>query len=249
MNKSDFEIIKANLEARIEACKQTLGLITEDNPIENLTVAQLKAAKAFVKDEYVKQSNILLIDLYHVIGMGNLSATQLGVFTKLIKEYASYRPDLNALEKWTGNLYNLPKIPKRTKFKLKELGLELVAGRGGEIEEISESLPSEESIEEKLMTEDVRDNVAGITPIGVYKVSENAIIIDKDDVTKFSEFIVNHKLFKTQAPLLIEQHIKQQKQYGGLYWMLKGNDYWGIPEHKSTKDSLRDFYKNLGRIV
>lgn len=249
MNKSDLEIIKTNLEARIEACKQTLGLITEDNPIESLTVTQLKAAKAFVKDEYIKQSTILLIDLYHIIGMGNLSATQLGVFTKLIKEYASYRPDLNALEKWTGNLYNLPKIPKRTKFKLKELGLELVSGRGGEIEEISESLPSEESVEDKMVEKDLKDTIDGLTPVGVYKQSENAIIVNKDEVINFSEFIINHKFFKTQTPALIEQHIRQQKLYGGISWALKGNDYWGIPGNKPTKDSIRDFYKNLGRIV
>ena len=249
MNKSDFEIIKTNLEARIEACKQTLGLITEDNPIENLTVAQLKAAKAFVKDEYVKQSNILLIDLYHVIGMGNLSAVQRGIFNKLIAEYASYRPDLNALNKWTGNLYNLPKIPKRTKFKLKELGLELVSGRGGEIEEISESLPSEESLEDKMVEKDMKDALDGLTPVGVYKLSDNAIIVPEDKLTSFSEFIINLKCFQTQLPAVIEQNIRKQKTYGGIYWTYRDGSYWGIPDNKQIRDSLRDFYKTLGGIV
>ena len=249
MNKSDFEIIKTNLEARIEACRHTLGLITEDNPIENLTVAQLRTAKTFVKDEYVKQSNILLIDLYHVIGMGNLSATQRGIFTKLIAEYASYRPDLNALNKWNGNLYSLPKIPKRTKFRLKELGLELVAGRGGEIEEISESLPSEESVEDTMVEKDMKDSLEGLTPVGVYKLTDNAIVVPEDELTKFSEFIINHKCFQTQIPAIIEQNIKKQKTYGGIYWTYRAGSYWGVPDNRQIRDSLRDFYKTLGGIV
>ena len=145
MNKTDFETITSKLEARINACDKTLGLITEDNSIENITLAQLKAIKSFAAREYPIQTNILLVDTYHVIGMGNLSAVQLGIFTKLIKRYTEYRPDLNALTKWDGNIDTLPKIPKRTKFKLLELGVELVSGRGGEIEE---SLEEAEEISE-----------------------------------------------------------------------------------------------------
>ena len=89
MNKEDFETIITKLKDRISACDETLGLITETNPIENITVAQLRAIKTFAAGEYKRQTNILLVDCYHVIGMGNLSAVQLSVFTRLIKQYSA----------------------------------------------------------------------------------------------------------------------------------------------------------------
>lgn len=242
MNKTDFETITSKLEARINACDETLGLITEDNPIENITVAQLKAVKAFAVSEYPIQTNILLIDSYHVIGMGNLSAVQLGIFTKLIKRYAEYRPDLNALTKWDGNIDTLPKIPKRTKFKLLELGVELVSGRGGEIEEISEEA---DEISESTAVTKTEVNPETLVPVGRYDQVKGMIMVEPDELEAFAEFITHHKLFKTVPPEMLVNKIMTQQAYCGIHWVYVEEQYRGLPDKKSTRDSIRDFYKNF----
>ncbi len=235
MNKTDFETITSKLEARINACDETLGLITEANPIESITVAQLKAVKAFAVSEYPIQTNILLIDSYHVIGMGNLSAVQLGIFTKLIKRYAEYRPDLNAITKWDGNIDTLPKIPKRTKFKLLELGVELINGRSGEIEEISESTAVTK----------IEVNSETLVPVGKYDQAKGMIIVEPDELEAFTEFITHHRLFKAIQPEMMALKMKTQQAYCGIQWAYVENQYRGLPDKKSTRDSIRDFYKNF----
>lgn len=245
MNKEDFEIITAKLKERISACEETLGLITEDNSIENITVAQLKAVKAFAACEYPRQTNILLIDSYHVIGMGNLSAVQLSTFTKLIKQYTEYRADLNAITKWDGNIDTLPKIPKRTKFKLLELGVELVGGRGGEIEKASEEADEVlESTESTTITKTVA-NPETLVPVGKYDSSNGMIIVEPDELEAFAKFITHYKPFKIVSPEIMVDKIMTQQIYCGIRWVFVKNQYRGIPGNASLRDSIRDFYKNF----
>ena len=250
MDKEDFNIITTKLEERIKACDETLGLITEDNPIENITVAQLKAIKSFAAKEYKKQSNILLIDCYHVIGMGNLSATQLGIFTKLIKQYSEYRPDLNAVMRWDGNIDNLPKIPKRTKFKLLELGITLVNGRSGEIEEISEDniIEQQETIDKNELLENSEGST--IKAVGKFKVSLNSVILEPDEVEEFSKFVTtNISQYKTIDPNIISNKILTRQAFAGLDWAFIDNQYRGIPKNQSIRNLFKNFYTQLDSIM
>ena len=247
MNKEDFEIIITKLKDRISACDETLGLITETNPIENITVAQLKAIKTFAAGEYKRQTNILLVDCYHVIGMGNLSAVQLGVFTKLIKQYSAYRPDLNAILRWDGDIDDLPKIPKRTKFKLLELGVELVSGRSGEIEESSIEDTAEQLEDPNATVTPV--STSGLVPVGKFVISLNSIVIKPEEVEPFSNFIINHRLFKTMMPDVLQSKILAQQTYCGIFWHLVDGKFIGTPINKSVKKSIKEFYKNFDCVV
>ena len=250
MNKEDFNTITTQLKERINVCDETLGLITEDNPIENITVAQLKAIKSFAAKEYKKQSNILLIDCYHVIGMGNLSATQLGIFTKLIKQYAEYRPDLNAVMRWDGNIDNLPKIPKRTKFKLLELGITLVNGRSGEIEEVSEDtiIEQQETIDKNEPLENSEEST--IKAVGKFKVSLNSIVLKPDEVEEFSKFVTtNISQYKTIDPNIMKDKILTRQTFAGLDWTFIDNQYRGMPENKSIRNIFKNLYTQLGSIT
>ena len=247
MNKEDFNIITTKLKERINACDETLGLITEDNPIENITVAQLKAIKSFAAKEYKKQSNILLIDCYHVIGMGNLSATQLGIFTKLIKQYAEYRPDLNAILRWDGDIDSLPKIPKRTKFKLLELGITLVNGRSGEIEEVSEDtiIEQQETIDKNETLESSEEST--VKPVGKFKVSLNSIVLESDEVEEF--ITTNISQYKTIDPNIMTNKILTKQTFAGLNWNFIDNRYMGMPESKSIRNIFKNLYTQLGSIM
>lgn len=114
MTKENFKIVEDSLNARINVCKKYLNSITDKNDLENLTISQIKELKAFCDDEVVRQTNILMIDLYHIIGMCDLNASQLTRLMKLIKAYSSYRPDIKAIAKNDfANIYDLPKYLKR----------------------------------------------------------------------------------------------------------------------------------------
>ena len=77
-------------------------------------------------------TEIAMVDSYHIIGMGNLSAVQSTQFTKLLNKYLSYRSDIKAISN-LGEISNLPKLPTISKFKLLQLGdITLVSQMRGE---------------------------------------------------------------------------------------------------------------------
>lgn len=141
MKKEEFEIIKTNLENRIQNCKKYLDKILTTDDLLNLTLKDLFELRKFCKQEVDEMTTICMVDLYHVLGMGNLTVVQQNTFLKLFKEYSTYRSDLKALGTKFNNLEELPHIPTRTKFKLLKLGdITLYAGRGLDEEEICETV-------------------------------------------------------------------------------------------------------------
>lgn len=134
MKAEQFEILYNNMEARVLECRKFLENVKTKEDLESLSVKDIKALKDFCDTEVIKQTNILMVDLYHVIGMTDLTVVQLSKFIKLIKEYASYRPDIKAIAKSVLDVYNLPNIPTGTYFKALELGLEVKCSRGNEDE-------------------------------------------------------------------------------------------------------------------
>ena len=64
---------------------------------------------------------IISTDLYHIIGMGELTVTQTNTFLKLIKEYMSFRLDIKTI---ASNLTveNIPGLPSQSEYKLARFG-------------------------------------------------------------------------------------------------------------------------------
>ena len=63
-------------------------------------------------------TKIAMVDLYHSIGMGDLSVPQMMKFIFLMKAYLAYRPNIKSISKGFDSITELPKIPVKTKFKL-----------------------------------------------------------------------------------------------------------------------------------
>jgi hypothetical protein len=79
-----------------------------------------------------------MVDLYHIIGMGQLSPTQMMKFTFKMQEYLSYRPTIKVLAQHLNKIGELPSIPVKTSFKLLGLGdVTLTYGEGEEVDEAS----------------------------------------------------------------------------------------------------------------
>lgn len=200
MTKENFKIVEDSLNARIDVCKKYLDDITDKNDLENLTISQIKELKAFCDDEVVRQTNILMIDLYHIIGMCDLNASQLTRLTKLIKAYSSYRPDIKAIAKndFT-NIYDLPKIPQSTKFKCYEFDLELINKRVDDAIEVEEDT---ETVDDFKRVSECKNNSSSISDISSSQVAsyikdiiidenKNTLIYNVDIADKIAELINN----------------------------------------------------------
>lgn len=121
MNKENFEIIKTNLEARIAACKLHLDHIITTEDLKNISVGEAQALKVWAKQEQSIMDQVITAEFYHIVGMGELTVTQMNLFIKLMKEYMNYRSDIKTIS-WNLSIDNLPGLPSQSEYKLKHLG-------------------------------------------------------------------------------------------------------------------------------
>lgn len=130
MKAEEFDSIENDLRERIADCERRLGGVRSAEDIRRLTVSEVVEIRKFCKSEYLDMTKIAMVDLYHVIGMGGMSAAQTNAFVSLMRKYLSYRPSIQAFCSSSIGFDDLPKIPVRTSFRLTALaaGLELASG-------------------------------------------------------------------------------------------------------------------------
>ena len=208
MVKEDFETIKAKLEERLELCHSMLDKITDKTSIENLTAKELLDMKHFCTSEVDIQTRILMVDLYHIIGMGNLSAIQLSTFAKLIKDYSSYRPDIKAIAKWDASLLNLPEVPKKTLFKLLELGVTVTAGR----EDIQEAYEEEETVD------DYTETKIANKPNAFYESGKLYVKAEGETIEKVVDHLCKCSTFSSGNKEKYIKAILEGKSYCNIEW-------------------------------
>lgn len=125
MKAAEFETIKTSLTKYIKKTMEVVDACTVNGKIEfgHLTISQVndlaERARALQSntDQFLKQ------DLYHIIGMGKLSAVQSAVLNKLVKEITRHRSIIKAVAV-------LPKIPDKmaktvATYKASTVGLNL----------------------------------------------------------------------------------------------------------------------------
>jgi hypothetical protein len=193
-----------------------------------------------------------MVDLYHIIGMGNLSAMQLGKVYKLIRAYSTYRPDIKAISKWDGNLTSLPQIPKRTSFHLTNFDLVLIGGRGGEIEEEIETVDDYNTITKTptgcvptpvVETEEKTDD--DLCPHAVYRVADRTVEIDKGYAYQVAEWLCNNlALFSCTNAGLLSAAMTSNKVKYGIYWTVLDNGKISGAIQAGSKESLHPIFKD-----
>jgi hypothetical protein len=136
MDKEQFSTMMSALDTRKDLCKIHLGSITSTDDLSKTTLAAAADLKNFCIAEETIMTNIVMVDLYHVIGMGNLSPTQMMKFTYSMQEYLEYRPIIKSIVKNLDSIMSLPKIPVKTQYKLQRLGdVVLTKGEGPVVDE------------------------------------------------------------------------------------------------------------------
>jgi hypothetical protein len=124
MRTAEFKGIKTILNNYINQSTSIADLCVVDNKIifDHLTVGQVKELTEKARDLQSKTDTFLKDELYHIIGMGNLSASQTATLNKLVKDITVHRSVVKAV----AGLPTLPaKINSVSKYKSKTFGFAL----------------------------------------------------------------------------------------------------------------------------
>ena len=214
-----FNKIRATLETRICKCEQFLGDIKTTDDLKKLTIGQAQKLQNFCKEEEALMTKIVQCDLYHIIGMGNLTASQMMQFTYLIKDYLQYRSAIKTIAMNLDKISALPSIPVSAVYQARGFNLTLTT-------------------DPELLKLQTSDEVP-------YAVSGNMIQVLKEDLQKFIEFwsVKAKAMFSVNNFL---QKVQSGAEYGGVRWTEDSTvNYVGIIKQDNVQQLFDGCYKKL----
>lgn len=224
MHAELFTKIIDTLENRRSLCEQHLKGINNTDDLRLLTVEQAQTIQAFCKAEEALMTKFVQVDLYHIIGMGNLSPTQMMKFTYLVHDYLQYRSLIKTLAFNFDKISVIPNISATAAYKTHTFaGVVLRTGKA------EDTIPTTERTEE--------------TKKFPYEIKDNVVFVPKNNATKF--IAIWRKL--TKANFLLDNFMQKAlvgALYGGILWQVdaEGN-FIGTFETPGTFESLVEHYK------
>jgi len=228
MNKATFETIKASLEERVNACKVHLDHIITTEDLKNITVSEAQELKAWAKQESDIMTEIVMVDFYHIIGMGELTVTQTNLFIKLIKEYMSYRSDLKTIGTHL-SLDNLPNLPSVSEFTLKRLGdVTLTSKVRGRTKAASVIIENESVKDYQKACQDLSINtVHENKTCGEFKIEDNIITFP---LTVLNDLIktINPSLSRGKITSAASYQNNAGKDYANIFWQYTNEEHTEI---------------------
>ena len=229
MKKEEFDLVINALQERLDNCEKYLGEIQTTEDLKNITIKQALELKDFCVAEVEKMTKIAMVDLYHIIGMGDLSVPQMMKFIFLMKAYLSYRPNIKSISKGFDSMTDLPKIPVKTKFKLLALcDLTLTVGEDEEafednatIDEYTElkkvNVKNDEEVSDKADKEQV--TVQG----DCFSIVDQTVMVDMGRLGEFHKVLSNLATTPCDFTKLIRR-ILDHKSYFGIEWIGSENN-------------------------
>ena len=231
MKKEEFDLVISALQERLDNCEKYLGEIQTTEDLKNITIGQALELKDFCVAEVEKMTKIAMVDLYHIIGMGDLSVPQMMKFIFLMKAYLAYRPNIKSISKGFDSMTNLPKIPVKTKFKLLALcDLTLTVGEDEEafednatVDEYTElkkvNVKKDEEVSEK--TDEEVSEKTDKEPVTVqgdcFSIVDQTIMVDMGRLGEFYKFLSSISTTPCDFNKLIKKIISY-KSYFGIAW-------------------------------
>ena len=229
MKKEEFDLVISALQERLDNCEKYLGEIKTTEDLKNITIKQALELKDFCVAEVEKMTKIAMVDLYHIIGMGDLSVPQMMKFIFLMKAYLAYRPNIKSISKGFDSMTNLPKIPVKTKFKLLALcDLTLTVGEDEEafednatIDEYTElkkvNVKADEEVSEKADKEQI--TVQG----DCFSIVDQTVMVDMGRLGEFYKVLSNLATTPCDFTKLIRRML-DHKSYFGIEWIGSENN-------------------------
>jgi hypothetical protein len=212
MKKEVFLGIMNALDQRRTLCFEYLGQIHTTEDLAEVSLAKAAKLKQFCIDELELMTKICMVDLYHIIGMGNLSPNQMMKFTYAVQEYLSYRPRMKVISQCLDTIENLPKIPITTKFKLLGLGdIILADGEGDAVEEasVTDYIPTAVRKAAELFPNDSEDSP--------FEIHDNTLVVEVKKLDYFLE-IMETLLNQSLHADTLKKKIDNQGEYIGIRW-------------------------------
>lgn len=219
MNKETFDKIRVTLEEHIGACQFYLETIKTTDDLKKLTIENAQALQRFCRSEESYMDKLFQCDLYHIIGMGNLTPPQMMKFTYLIRDFLRFRSTIKAIAMNFDKISSLPSLPVSSVYKTHCFGdLSLISGANTE--------PA---------------NVHGDK---LYALAGNLIKVSKNKVSEFISFwSKKHKVNLSENNFL--NKAKAGSEYGGVKWTIDSEgDFVGIIIEATAKALFEGCYKN-----
>ena len=237
MKKEEFDLVISALQERLDNCEKYLGEIKTTEDLKNITIGQALELRDFCVAEVEKMTKIAMVDLYHIIGMGDLSVPQMMKFVFMMKAYLAYRPNIKSISKGFDSITELPKIPVKTKFKLLALcDLTLTAGEGEEAFEDNATIDDYTVLKQVNAKNDEEVSVKADEEVGE-KTNEEQVVVQSDcfsivdqtvmvDMGRLGEF---HKVLSSLATTPCDftkliRRILDHKSYCGIEWFGSENN-------------------------
>ena len=237
MKKEEFDLVISALQERLDNCEKYLGEIKTTEDLKNITIGQALELRDFCVAEVEKMTKIAMVDLYHIIGMGDLSVPQMMKFVFLMKAYLAYRPNIKSISKGFDSITELPKIPVKTKFKLLALcDLTLTVGEDEEAFEDNATIDDYTVLKQVNAKNDEEVSVKADEEVGE-KTNEEQVVVQSDcfsivdqtvmvDMGRLGEF---HKVLSSLATTPCDftkliRRILDHKSYFGIEWFGSENN-------------------------
>jgi len=243
MNKETFETIKTNLEARVNECKAHLDHIITTDDLKTITVGEAQELKAWASKESAIMTEIVMVDFYHIIGMGELTVLQTNTFIKLIKEYMSYRSDLKTIGAHF-SLDNLPNLPSISEFTLKQLGnITLTSKVRGRNKAASTFIETNTVGDYAKACQDLASSITADGECGPFKIEDNTITLP---TTSLNDFIkaINPNLSRGKITSAASYQNNTGKDYADIFWQYTNEEHNEIKAVVSRKNGYFTGIKN-----
>jgi hypothetical protein len=130
MDKVSFSKIMTSIDSHYVKCDYYLSKIHTTLDLSKLTLAQAQELQKVCKSELSYMDKLCGSDLYHIIGMGNLTPPQMMQFTYAVRDYLEFRSLVKALAMNLEKISILPSIPVKAKYKLSIADITLESGEG-----------------------------------------------------------------------------------------------------------------------
>lgn len=201
MNKETFDKIQATLKEHIDTCQFYLNNIETTDDLKKLTIEDAQKLQRFCRQEEAYMTKLVQCDLYHIIGMGELTPPQMMKFIYHIKDYLHYRGTIKTLAMNLDKISVLPGLPTSAAYKTHSFD-ELVLYSGP-------------------------DYIEGVIDLP-YDLNGNILIVKADKLSKFVSFW--SKMSKSNYSLNnLQEKAKTGAEYGGIQWsVLPYGDYEGV---------------------
>ena len=237
MKKEEFDLVISALQERLDNCEKYLGEIKTTEDLKNITIGQALELRDFCVAEVEKMTKIAMVDLYHIIGMGDLSVPQMMKFIFLMKAYLAYRPNIKSISKGFDSITELPKIPVKTKFKLLALcDLTLTVGEDEDafednatIDEYTElkkvNVKADEEVSDKTDEEvsDKTDEEQITVQSDCFSIVDQTVMVDMSRLGEFHKVLSGLATTPCDFTKLIRR-ILDHKSYFGIEWFGSENN-------------------------